>query len=153
MSFFRFWKECSCWCLFSLSTVMLLIMAMFILNDLSMVSKHEAMLQQIAYTPIPQLNCVQICQSWYSTETGFQCCDRYNMNLCTAKQQCKIEYVKKTQTAIQIIQNDKFHQSMISGICIMILAMVACRKRWGFISDETEENKNARMKELVKQVI
>lgn len=68
-----------------MSAVMLLIMVSMAVNDMKMAYQQEGVIEQIVNTPVSLLNCMEVCDSWYTLESGSLCCDRYNLNLCVAK--------------------------------------------------------------------
>jgi len=60
-------------------------------------------------TSEPYLNCLDVCEAWYSQESNGLCCDRYNMDLCVKKDDCKKDYIKNNQISVEILDNDMFH--------------------------------------------
>lgn len=93
-----------------------------------------------------------MCDSWYTLESGTLCCDRYNLNLCVAKESCKMKYIEQSEVEIEILENDKFHEVGMAVVCLVILIMISVRKRK---REKTVglEGFDAEMVELLKNMV
>ncbi len=117
----QFFTSCTLFCIATISTVTILFSLGLAFNDIAHRGEVEEALETVLSTPVNQLRCMEVCNSWYSLDCGEQCCDRYNSNLCMEKGQCKTEYVKSQKVNLKVLENDTVSELAIGLLCVIVL--------------------------------